>query len=221
MNERMIRKTMEEEYSRLGKNDWRHPGMENDIPTHTKVWVQYFWTNHFKLLNAEVAFTFINYLVTTFQKNKKGLFVSGDTGIGKTFGMQVIAKAFKIPIIHCGDLSDKFKGANESERVSIINSVGKSRGNIILDDLDVEDRITTYGDDFELMEKIIFHRNIMFIRHGSRTMFTSNRPISDLAITDTNKRIRYDARTISRLVAICDFKHTIGEDLRFNDAETL
>lgn len=158
--------------------------------------------------NAAIFTAMLHYLAETKLKcRRKGLFLFGNTGTGKTFAVKVIASYRDIHFYTCRDLEAKFEKSNEH-----FWEIIKDRRDMIIDDLGTEDERNEYGTKFELMEKAIDERHRLFESYGTRTIITTN--LDKDAIIE-----RYTERIYSRLRQMCECVNASGEDLRINESE--
>ena len=155
--------------------------------------------------NTHIFVALTHYLAETKLKcRRKGLFLFGNTGTGKTFAAKVISSYRDIHLYTCRDLEAKYK-KSETHFWEII----KDRKDIIIDDLGTEDAKNDYGVKFELFEKAIDERHLLFEQYGTRTIITSN--LSGEAIKE-----RYSERIYSRIRSMCECINATGKDLRLD-----
>jgi len=153
--------------------------------------------------NTVIFAGMVQYLAETKLKcRRKGLFLFGNTGTGKTFAAKVISSYRDIHLYTCRDLEAKYEKSNTH-----FWEIIKDRKDIIIDDLGTEDAKNDYGVKFELFEKAIDERHLLFEKYGTRTIITSN--LSGEAIKE-----RYSERIYSRIRSMCECINATGKDLR-------
>ena len=146
-------------------------------------------------------------------ERQKGLFLAGQTGVGKTLGAEMIGSYENI---------DKIKGSNRAKLFRSHSLVAeyqdtkskrdflqhfKTRETIILDDLGSEVTVSDYGMKLEVMNLVITERALAYENLGARTIVTTNLDKAELIE-------RYGDRIFSRLCQICVFVDAQGDDLR-------
>lgn len=145
----------------------------------------------------------VKYMAETKLKcRRKGLFLFGNTGTGKTFAAKVISSYRDIHLYTCRDLEAKYK-KSETHFWEII----KDRKDIIIDDLGTEKTRNEYGIKFELFEEALDERHKLFEQYGTKTIVTAN--MSGEAIKE-----RYSERIYSRIRSMCECINATGKDLR-------
>ena len=173
----------------------------------------YFYQNGHKLINRDVTYGFILYLATEWLETRKGLFISGDKGIGKTFTMSIVAKFFNMKFIDCENISIEYMNSNTSRRKEIIRDIGNKKRHVVFDGLDQERTINIKNEKFELISTLISYRARLFEKSKGeyRTLFTCRRGLADIG--QSKNRVRYNDRTIRLISKLCVFKHCTGKDL--------
>ncbi|WKX02700.1 ATP-binding protein [Candidatus Mycoplasma mahonii] len=151
---------------------------------------------------------------------KKGLYIYGNMGIGKTF----IAKKFliklakmgkKVGMVNLSELSTKIKSTfSGPETYGVIVNDLKNVEYLFIDDIGAESISSWFRD--EILFNILNYR---MERHNT-TFFTSNYSIKNLeqieAKTANSKYRDYDKskRLIERIKALCTEIHLTGKNLR-------
>lgn len=145
--------------------------------------------------------------------NRKGLFIKGAPGVGKTFGVSILANLYRWPVYEAKTLEAAFLDSSISpvEWTDIIE--GKygmgSPHVIVIDDLGTEScPLMKFGTSYNLMADVIDHRYRMsFLRQGVKTIVTTN-------LTDAELTARYGFRIDDRLNEMFEFLTAKGESLR-------
>lgn len=153
--------------------------------------------------NAAIYKSMVGYLAETkLNCRKKGLFLFGGTGTGKTFSVKVIASFRDLHLYTCKHLEKVYEDSTEA-----FWQIIKERKVIIIDDLGTEKESNNYGVKSEIMEDALYERHRLFEQHGIRTIITTN--LNKEAIIK-----KYDERIYSRLRQMCECINAVGEDLR-------
>ncbi len=151
--------------------------------------------------------------------NSKGLFLCAEnskkavinTGIGKTFGMQVISDIFTLRIESVVKLSKAYTG-NVELFEDMLNAPNyyrsKKTNDLIIDEVGAETITSNYGNKQEIFANILETRYLDFIQKGSYTHFTSN-------LTPKEIENRYGHRVWSRINEMCTVIEVSGKDNRF------
>ena len=145
--------------------------------------------------------------------NFKGLFLKGDVGIGKSFGAEILAWYFKIPVIRPDVILSRYKDFNGNLLQLEYNLILSGAGgmgypcDIVLDELGKNDDARNFGESVSLMAEVLDMRYRAFIRHGVKTIVTTN-------LTDTELKQRYGLRIDDRLNEMFYFRSVTGKSLR-------
>jgi len=152
--------------------------------------------------------------ISKIQQTRKGLYIHGSVGSGKTHIIYAIGKHLESPkdlnnrihvrVYNCTDLlreiRNDFACTDPYSKKHILESVLEFRGLLILDDIGSE-KLSDWV--LETFYSIVNKRYEDMIP----TIFTSNLPLSELAE-------RIGDRTVSRMVESCDVFELSGEDRR-------
>lgn len=137
---------------------------------------------------------------------RKGLFITGNTGVGKTYALYAIRNHLKKFNVSCGDIENWVEVLFElKERMnsgslrSTVNSLTSDRV-VFLDDLGAEKQ-TEWGQ--EMLYLII---NRIYLK-GTPLFLTTN-------LTPEQFSERYGDRLVSRILEICEMVDIKGEDKR-------
>ena len=145
---------------------------------------------------------------------RKGLFLCGNSGTGKTRRIKWMADAFEIRFITARKLCSLLMECRyEDEREDALNclpcrwsEIPPHFGDLVIDDLGTEpDGQVLYGTQVSVLVDGICRRYEMFPRW--KTHFTSN-------LTEGQIRARYGERVWSRLQEMCVFITLAGNDRR-------
>ena len=146
-------------------------------------------------------------------KNKKGLYIYGDTGVGKTHLMVCMAKELKRSlVIKLEDLLDSVKRSYNDKNIQeykLMDEIYKVPY-LFLDDLGIEEYHKNGGDNFnqKIIYKVVENRCL----NNRPTFYSSNYKLSQLR----NER-GIEKRTIDRIAGSCDFIKLNGESYRLRD----
>lgn len=149
---------------------------------------------------------------------KKGLFIAGPVGIGKTKIMKCFEYIFKDYPPHRFKIKSTLQVVQEYEVLNCPNDKADffnkySGGTILFDDLHSEELASNYGKS-NVMHRIIMNRE----RIGSKTHFTMN-PFPGLEQSPKENLLRlenfYDARLSDRLFEMCNYITLTGKTKRF------
>lgn len=143
---------------------------------------------------------------------RKGMFLKGGVGIGKTFGVEILAAIYEIPVFTPGILSAVYKDCSGNllafEKVVLTGNDfwGKPRS-IVIDDFGTHDSSHSYGEVSDLMCEVIDMRYRAWLRYGVKTIVTTN-------LDDKEIIRRYGMRTNDRLNEMFYFYSVSGTSLR-------
>lgn len=139
----------------------------------------------------------IKTILTTIERNEKGVLVVGQPESGKTLVMRIIQR-----ITH-PQSSFFFKKTTAIDTVIDFNVDGSEilrrneKDNVFYDDLGTEDMGVHYGNRIETFDRVIQKRYELFQFGGIKTHFTTN-------LTWEAIKNRYGLRIDSRLNAMCE-----------------
>lgn len=146
-------------------------------------------------------------------KNRQGLFLTGPAGIGKSFGVELLALKFRWPVYSAKQLETAFldPATSPTQWADIIEgrySLGYPHI-IVIDDVGTESMpLMKFGTPVNLISDILDHRYYQsFHRHGCRTIITCNLPDADF-----NRR--YGFRIDDRMNEMMCFASVDGRSLR-------
>ena len=143
---------------------------------------------------------------------KRGLFIRGKCGIGKTYGVSCLASFFKFPVLNAKQLQAVYMVAESEEQfynvIDGLDFFGRPR-TIVIDDIGTEDcPVVKYGTATNVIADVLDRRYYMgFLRHNVRTIVTTN-------LTDEQLRQRYGIRIDDRLNEMFEFVTVDGLNLR-------
>ena len=144
--------------------------------------------------------------------NAKGLFLKGGVGIGKSFGVEILAMRFKIPVFTPSIFLSMYKELNGNllrleEIVRSGNHFFGAPSDIVIDELGTKDSTRNFGESVDLMCDVLDMRYRAFIRDGVKTVVTTN-------LSDAELFSRYGARIDDRLNEMFYFRSVTGASLR-------
>lgn len=145
-------------------------------------------------------------------RNRRGLFLSGPAGIGKTFGIMVMAARFGWPVIPAQTFEEVWLSGETTAGwdafVQGQDFFGKPRM-IVIDDLGTENcPVCRFGTSCNLLAEVLDTRyRVSFLRSGIRTIVTTN-------FNDEQLRSRYGYRIDDRLNEMFQFAAVGGKSLR-------
>lgn len=137
---------------------------------------------------------------------KRGLFIFGSKGTGKTSVMKRFSALFDIEFISVWDLGIVFSvGRTEGFWGTIKSFDGK---HLIIDDLGNETAVKSFGNELPIPDLIRYRESMFCSREPKFTFFTSN-------FTDRKAVIAaYGDTVFSRIAGMCDFVEFKGRDYR-------
>lgn len=142
---------------------------------------------------------------------KKGLFLAGGVGTGKTFACKIISTFKGFQFYEASKLRDMYtfkdEKSNYVKRETMLN-IGRSyTDSLIVDDMGAEAGYNDYGVPIEPLGLFIDERVKAYVRAGALTVITSN-------LSAKQFKERYKGRTFSRINQICEPVICNGPDLR-------
>jgi hypothetical protein len=152
---------------------------------------------------------------------KKGLYIAGDIGTGKTLSLTIMRGLFKnFGIISCRHLVREYlsseKPASVLDKYGVKSLIENQAGTIgkekpldwFFDDLGLEvGSAKNYGNQINVMEEILMDRAEMFISHGMKTYITTNLDTKML-------EEKYGERILDRMKQICNYIPLTGTSKR-------
>lgn len=164
--------------------------------------------------NPQVYNAILEYGAKIIEKsNHKGLFLKGDVGIGKSFGAEILAWHFKMPVLRPDIIVSRYKDFNgnllQLEYSLVINGASGLGYpcDIVIDELGKNDDTRNFGEAVALMAEVLDMRYRAFIRHGVKTIVTTN-------LDDAELKRRYGIRIDDRLNEMFYFRSVSGKSLR-------
>lgn len=144
--------------------------------------------------------------------SRKGLFLRGDVGIGKTFGLQLLAARFGWKFVTAREVEGFYRTQpNYTEWVEYCRAAdffGRGKA-LVIDDLGTENEdFMQYGQRANPIAELLEKRyDLSFHRDRVRTIVTSN-------LTDQQLKERYGFRVFDRLREMFAVVTVKGESLR-------
>ena len=136
---------------------------------------------------------------------RRGLFLFGEPGTGKTTAMQLVSGLCGIDYITTGVLAKTFAMHSYNGFWSCVDEYNHKH--LIVDDLGCEETTRSYGNGLPLAD-FIRERERQWTEEKVCTSFTSN------AKSREDVTARYGLNVCSRLLGMCDFIRVEGRDLR-------
>lgn len=147
------------------------------------------------------------------RESRRGIYIYGDVGTGKTHIAYAIAKQAQewmptVPVVfwNTTELLDEMRKDIDRDGYSKVRPderIMESRGLLFLDDLGAEKVTDWVGEKLYMMINKRYNEELPMI-------ITSNLPIASLSE-------RIGDRTVSRIVEMCDVVELKGEDRRINN----
>lgn len=143
---------------------------------------------------------------------RKGMFLKGGVGIGKTFGVEILAAIYGWPVFTPMLLASAYKECSgnlvDLEKIVLTgNDFWEKPHTIVIDDLGTQDSSRCYGQIADLMCDVLDMRYRAMLRYGVKTVVTTN-------LDDTELVRRYGIRTNDRLNEMFYFYSVKGSTLR-------
>lgn len=136
--------------------------------------------------------------------DRRGLFLIGKPGTGKTIAMYVLAHVFDIEMVRAGEMASTFAAAGEE---AFWDKVYDYRGQpLIIDDLGAERDARSYGNASPIAEWLMRRYNSWQLG-GAMTCLTSN-------LTAAELRARYGERILDRIYEMSRVRPVGGASLR-------
>ncbi len=144
--------------------------------------------------------------------NHKGLLLKGECGIGKSFGVEVLAAVFRMPVFTPADFAAAYKelDGNKADLLDVVTWGGdffQQPQDIVIDEIGTLDTTRSWGEVADIMCDVLDMRYKAMIKHGVKTIVTTN--LSDRDIAD-----RYGTRIDDRLREMFYIKRVAGKSLR-------
>lgn len=163
--------------------------------------------------NPEVYGAICSYGALMFDgTNHKGLFLKGECGIGKSFGVEVLAAVFRLPVYTPAAFGAAYKelDGNKADLERVVTTGGdffNEPHDIVIDEIGTLDTARNWGETADIMCDVLDMRYRAMIRHGVKTIVTTN--LSDRDIVE-----RYGTRIDDRLREMFYIKRVTGKSLR-------
>ena len=143
--------------------------------------------------------------------NHRGLLLRGGCGIGKTYGISVLANLLRFPVVNAKELENNFLSLSQEEFDDLVDgdNCGMETRCIAIDDIGVESSpVVKFGTPCNVLECAIDRRyREGFLRQRKHTILTTN--LSDEAL-----QRKYGHRILDRLDEMVEFYTIQGESLR-------
>ncbi len=143
--------------------------------------------------------------------NHRGLLLRGGCGIGKTYGVSILANLLSFPLVNAKELEEEYLALSTEEFDHLVDTQNGwcECRNLAIDDLGVESSpVVKYGTSCNVLECAIDRRyREAFNRQRKHTILTTN--LSDEAL-----QRKYGHRILDRLDEMVDFYTIQGESLR-------
>lgn len=129
--------------------------------------------------------------------SKKGVFLVGGVGNGKTMAMEKIAEMFNIDFYHAIDIANFYKKHKEYPQPNMIFTDRSKWGrDLIIDDMGAEKKIVDYGERTEVLTDFLQKRYIAFKHKKAMTYISTN-------LSKQSFIKRYSDRVWSRIEEMC------------------
>lgn len=173
--------------------------------------------NQFSIENEKLKECYKAAYETIVKDKKKGVFLVGGVGIGKSAMMKTLQVLLK-------DTERRFKWANSYELKDLSEqmTIGEIKANycdllnsdLYIDDIGFTVDVKRYGNTVNIISEIITERYDLFVSSGVKTHFSTN-----LLITSKDPNVPtiekfYGVRIVDRLKEMCNLITWNGESLR-------
>lgn len=143
--------------------------------------------------------------------NTRGLFIRGCCGIGKTYGVSVLANLLSFPVVNAKELEEKYMTmtADEFDDYVDVRNGWCECSPLAIDDLGVESSpVMKYGTPCNVLETALDRRyREAFLRGDKHSIVTTN--LSDEAL-----QRKYGLRILDRMDEMFEFCTVKGESMR-------
>lgn len=144
---------------------------------------------------------------------RKGLYVFGNIGTGKTSSFEILQKVSKknlinqiwVPMTHTHKVVEEYNLSDSKHKDNVIRYY--SKGKYLFDDLGAENPGSNYGKE-DVFIRIFEHRYNSFINTGTKTFITSNLNLIDI-------KNRYGSRIFDRFHQMFNILELNGKSRRF------
>lgn len=140
-----------------------------------------------------------------YERPRRGLFIYGDKGVGKTLFLKIFSGIFNIEIIPADVLIRNYERGSGARFWAIAEEL--NRQSLIIDDICNEREIRSFGNESPMADFIV-DRFRQWEDNRTYTFFTSNIRNRD----ELNGR--YGGPIMSRVLGMCDFIEITGKDRR-------
>lgn len=154
---------------------------------------------------------------------KKGLFLTGHIGVGKTTMMNVMQRLFKdtdrrFKLVNCLQIKDMLEECKVAE---IKDWYGKNlKCDLYLDDIGLgQVNYNQYGNSINIISELIYERYELFVSDGFKTHMSTNIPttVPKDAPANINSIARmYGDRILDRIAQMTNLIEWTGKTLRRN-----
>lgn len=156
----------------------------------------------------------------------KGVGLIGNVGFGKTACLKIMQKLFtdtnrRFKFVSASAVMDMVVNGDELDAIKEECLCGEVKGDIMIDDIGLGAAVfKNYGNDVNIIGKILLYRYELFVNQGILTHFTSNKYID---LTDAQKILNpnyvsltnlYGDRVIDRLKEMSNIIVCKGKSLR-------
>lgn len=145
---------------------------------------------------------------------EKGLFLKGECGIGKTFGVECLAAIFRMPVFVPENFASDFKDCEgnldtlEKHVLTGCDFFDRPQ-NIVIDEIGSRDTVKNFGESADIMATVLDMRYRAFLKYGVLTVVTTN-------LTDREILNRYGLRIEDRIAEMFYVRRVTGVSLRKN-----
>lgn len=156
-------------------------------------------------------------------KANKGLFLTGDIGVGKTTMMNVMQRLFKdtdrrFKSVNCLQIKDMLE---ECTVAQIKNWYGKDlKCDLYLDDIGLgQVNYNQYGNSVNIISELIYERYELFVSDGFKTHMSTNIPTTvpkDAPASQNSIARMYGDRILDRIAQMTNLIEWTGKTLRRN-----
>lgn len=137
---------------------------------------------------------------------KRGLFLYGDKGTGKSFYLKILSGLFGVEYVPVDLLMRHYEKGSAKAFWTVVEEYNRTA--LIIDDICNEREIKSYGNASPMADLLI-DRHRQWEDNGVLTFFSSNVHSRD----ELNER--YGGPVMSRIIGMCDFIQLTGKDRRF------
>lgn len=147
--------------------------------------------------------TVLKNAIETAKKERKGIFVYGGTGTGKTYFLHALRNQFRVPVESWVEIMVDIASAPYQGQYYPIDRITE-KDKYSIDDIGVEHQ-DNQGKNVSMLYILI---NRMYNREGMLFLTTN--------LTLEQFRERYGDRILSRIVEMCEMVELTGEDKRIS-----